>query len=122
MVRRATGSACLSSNSDFSPVDLNLPSVTMTSLRGARKVRRRVKNVGFAPETYLVSVLQPGGVKVGVEPRVFRLGSTGIQDLEIEVRVKKVFEGFSFGEIVLVGSSDHVVRLPLSISLAGGED
>lgn len=78
-------------------------------------VRRRVKNVGGVPETYLSSVRQPRGVRVCLEPSSFTVQPQGTRDIQIELRATEALQGFSFGEIVLVGSLDHIVRLPMSI-------
>ncbi|CAA6670040.1 unnamed protein product [Spirodela intermedia] len=113
MVKSTTNRACGSPES--SPADLNLPSITIASLRGLQMVRRRVKNMGDVPETYLSSVRQPRGVRVYLKPSLFTIQPQGTQDIQIELKVTEALEGFSFGEIVLVGSLDHIVRLPMSI-------
>ncbi|GAB2301055.1 hypothetical protein Dimus_035091 [Dionaea muscipula] len=112
-VEAATGGSCNHSLSH--PSDLNLPSVTIVTLRGSQVVRRTVKNVQSKPETYLCSVLPPKGVKVELSPTWFTIGPYGTQSLEIKLNATRVRNDFSFGEIVLTGSLDHIVRVPLSV-------
>ncbi|KAL2926739.1 Subtilisin-like protease SBT2.4 [Bienertia sinuspersici] len=97
------------------PTDLNLPSVTITYLVGSQVVSRNGINVGGKQETYLCAVLPPNGVIVDVYPTWFTIAPKGSQDLEINLNVKQVAKDISFGEIVLTGSLDHIVRIPLSV-------
>ncbi|PIA59090.1 hypothetical protein AQUCO_00400149v1 [Aquilegia coerulea] len=113
MIKARTSQSC--DNSLAFPTDLNLPSVTISALGGSRLVQRNIKNVATKPETYLCSVLQPEGVEVNVYPTWFRITSQGTQELYIKLNVTKPLTTFSFGEIVLTGSLDHIVRIPLSI-------
>ncbi|KAJ1427166.1 Peptidase S8/S53 domain [Sesbania bispinosa] len=77
----ATGESC---NNPFEyPSNLNLPSVTISSLRGTVSVRRTVMNVGNVTETYLGSVLPPNGTTVNLYPTRFTISPQGTQDLEI---------------------------------------
>ncbi|XP_051128798.1 subtilisin-like protease SBT2.4 [Andrographis paniculata] len=114
-VRRAIGEACPAGAISGRPSDLNLPSVTMTALSGTRVTHRVVKNVGDKPETYLCAVLPPAGVAVSVAPEWFAVGPQESATLELKFTVTAPGEDFSFGLIVLTGSSDHIVRMPLSI-------
>ncbi|KAG8385789.1 hypothetical protein BUALT_Bualt03G0081800 [Buddleja alternifolia] len=112
-VRIATGGSCAASFSN--PSDLNQPSVTITALSGMRMTRRVVKNVASKPETYLCAVLPPKGVTVSVDPPWFTIAPQETQTLEIRLGVTQVLDDFSFGEIVLIGSLNHIVRMPLSV-------
>ncbi|XP_058080521.1 subtilisin-like protease SBT2.4 [Magnolia sinica] len=113
-VRTTTGKTC-----DFpipnQPADLNLPSITISALTGSQTTKRAVTNVASKPETYLCSILQPGGVEVTVNPPWFIIAPAETQDLEIKLNVTQAADGFSFGKIVLTGSLDHIVRIPLSV-------
>ncbi|XP_059298650.1 subtilisin-like protease SBT2.4 [Lycium ferocissimum] len=113
IVKTATGGICgqLFGN----PSDLNLPSITITSLTGSRIVHRTVMNVASKAETYLSAVLPPKGVAVDIEPSWFRIAPQGTQDLLITLNVTQALDDFSFGEIVLTGSLNHLVKIPLSI-------
>ncbi|GFP85073.1 subtilisin-like protease sbt3.3 [Phtheirospermum japonicum] len=112
-IRVATGGTCAAAFS--TPFDLNQPSVTITALSGMRMTQRVVKNVASKPETYLCAVLPPNGVTVKVDPPWFTLAPGESQTLEIRLVVNQVLDDFSFGEIVLTGSLNHIVRMPLSV-------
>ncbi|KAL5987793.1 hypothetical protein ACLOJK_035547 [Asimina triloba] len=113
-VKTSTGTAC-NLPLQYRPSDLNLPSITISSLIGAQTTPRTITNVATKPETYLCSVLQPEGVQVTVSPPWFTVAPFNTQRLEINLNVTKPGNGFSFGEIVLTGSMDHIVRIPLSV-------
>lgn len=113
-VQTATGGSC-SIHSFDNPSDLNIPSVTISALAGARVVRRRVQNVSGKPESYLVGVVPPEGVMVEIIPPWFTVSPEGVQDLVFKLNVTKVLDDYSFGEIVLTGSLNHVVRIPISV-------
>ncbi|OVA20003.1 Peptidase S8/S53 domain [Macleaya cordata] len=112
-VKAMTGRSC--NNSLPYPTDLNLPSITISALNGSRLVKRSIKNVASKPETYLCSVLQPRGLTVKLSPSWFSIAPQGTQDLFIQLNATETLDSFSFGEIVLTGSLDHIVRIPLSI-------
>lgn len=109
----ATGEFCW--HSFEHPYDLNLPSVTISALRGSVSVRRTVINVGNHTETYLASVLPPNGTIVNLNPTWFTISPMETQDLDIQFSVVQPRKYFSFGEIVLTGSLDHIVRITLSV-------
>ncbi|KAH6787745.1 PA-domain containing subtilase family protein [Perilla frutescens var. hirtella] len=112
-IRIATGGTCASSFSN--PSDLNQPSLTITALSGTRVTHRIVKNVANKPERYLCAVLSPKGVSVSVNPTWFNIAPEETQILEIRLVVTQVLEDFSFGEIVLTGTLNHIIRMPLSV-------
>ncbi|XP_057764971.1 subtilisin-like protease SBT2.4 [Salvia miltiorrhiza] len=112
-IRIATGGICAGSFSN--PSDLNQPSLTITALSGTRVTHRIVKNVASKPETYLCAVLPPKGVSVSVDPPWFNIAPEATQILEIRLVVTQVLNDFSFGEIVLTGSLNHIIRMPLSV-------
>ncbi|XP_042031185.1 subtilisin-like protease SBT2.4 [Salvia splendens] len=112
-VRIATGGTCPGSFSN--PSDLNQPSLTITALSGARVTRRIVKNVASKPETYVCAVVPPKGVTVSVDPPWFNVAPEATQVLEIRLAVTQSLDDFAFGEIVMTGSLNHIVRMPLSI-------
>ncbi|KAK4343654.1 hypothetical protein RND71_036748 [Anisodus tanguticus] len=113
IVKTATGEVC--GQVFDNPSDLNLPSITITSLTGSRIVHRTVTNVASKAETYLSAVLPPKGVTVDIEPSWFRIAPQGTQDLRITLNVTQALDDFTFGEIVLTGSLNHVVKMQLSI-------
>ncbi|CAA0817963.1 Subtilisin-like protease SBT2.4 [Striga hermonthica] len=112
-IRSATGGTCAAAFSN--PLDLNQPSVTVTALSGMRMTQRVVKNVARIRETYLCAVFPPNGVTVKVDPSWFTLAPGESQILEIRFLVDRALDDFSFGEIVLTGSLNHIVRMPLSV-------
>ncbi|KAL6839703.1 hypothetical protein ACP4OV_030391 [Aristida adscensionis] len=113
-VRGATGAAC-PPPSLAAPADLNLPSVTVAALRGSLSVRRTVTNVAGSAETYLCSALPPAGVAIAVRPASFEVAPGETRELVIELVATTASGAFGFGEVVLTGSLDHVVRLPLAV-------
>ncbi|KAL8140615.1 hypothetical protein V2J09_006636, partial [Rumex salicifolius] len=114
-VERATGGSC--SDSFEHPSDLNLPSITITTLNGTRTVRRMVASVGTQAETYVCSVIPPDGVAVQVTPSWFTIPPHGLQSLDVilNATTQKLVSNFSFGAIILTGNLDHIVRIPLSL-------
>ncbi|KAH7545692.1 hypothetical protein FEM48_Zijuj01G0120800 [Ziziphus jujuba var. spinosa] len=113
MIRNATGEWC--NYSLGHPANLNVPSITISSLIGSQLVQRTVKNVESKAETYLCSVLPPNGTVVNLYPPWFTIAPQETQDLYIQFNVTEAIGEFSFGEIILTGSLNHVVRIPLSI-------
>jgi hypothetical protein len=112
-ITTATGEPC---KSPFDhPSHLNLPSVTISALKGSVYVRRTVTNVGNSTETYLGSVLAPNGTTVNLNPNWFTISPQGTQDLDIQINVVQPMEDFRFGEIVLTGSMNHIVRITLAV-------
>ncbi|WCJ20150.1 Subtilisin-like protease SBT2.4 [Euphorbia peplus] len=112
-VKAATGDGCTGSLSH--PANLNLPSITISALAGSLSIVRSVKNVGSKAETYLASVISPNGTQVGISPTSFSVAPQQIQQLKLEFNVTNVRREFSFGEIVLTGGLNHIVRIPLSV-------
>ncbi|KAM1540688.1 hypothetical protein ACFX10_005331 [Malus domestica] len=112
-VRNATGEPC--NNTLDHPANLNLPSITLSALRGSQIVRRIFNNVGSKPETYVCSAVSPNGTIVDLCPTWFRIAPEGIQELLIQVKVTQAMDDFTFGEIVLTGSLNHIVRIPVSV-------
>ncbi|KAG6405341.1 hypothetical protein SASPL_132930 [Salvia splendens] len=95
--------------------DLNMASVTVSNLVGTRKVTRRVTNVGGAEERYRVVVRPPLGVKVSVVPTEFTIGVNASRYIIMMMEARQRRNGYTFGEMVLEGSRDHVVRVPISV-------
>lgn len=112
-IKAVTGAWCNQSLSH--PTNLNLSSVTVSSLVRSLTVQRSFKNVGNKSETYLSSVVPPDGTTVNLYPPCFTVAPLGSQVLDIEFNVIQAMGQFSFGEIVLTGSLNHIVRIPLSV-------
>lgn len=115
VIRSATGGQCNASIPQPHPADLNLPSVTISSLVGNQVVQRRVKNVGGKVETYVWSVIPPNGTTVNINPPWFTVAPEEVQNLEIQINVTHKMDHFTFGEIILTGSLNHIARIPLSV-------
>lgn len=71
--------------------------------------------MGNQSETYVCAVLPPKGVTVDFSPRWFTIAPQGTQDLEIKLTVVQVLRTFSFGEVILTGNQNHIVRMPVSV-------
>ncbi|EOA33849.1 hypothetical protein CARUB_v10021339mg [Capsella rubella] len=112
-IRAATGVMCTTTLSH--PANLNHPSVTISGLKESLVVRRSFQNVSNKTETYLGSVLPPNGTAVRLIPSWFTVPPQRIQDLDIEFNVTQVLNQFTFGEVVLTGSLNHIIRIPLSV-------
>ncbi|CAH8388063.1 unnamed protein product [Eruca vesicaria subsp. sativa] len=112
-VRSATGAWCTTKLSH--PANLNHPSVTISALKGSLVLRRSFQNVSNKTERYIGSVLPPNGTSVRLSPPWFTITAHRIQDVDIEFNVTEVLNQFTFGEIVLTGSLNHIVRIPLTV-------
>ncbi|GLT75193.1 hypothetical protein SLA2020_469350 [Shorea laevis] len=113
-IRAATGVWCSQALSH--PANLNLPSVTVSALTRSLTLRRSFRNVGGKPETYVCSAIWPNGTTIELFPPWFTIASDGTQDLYIEIKVTLARNEFSFGLIVLTGSLNHILRMPISIN------
>ncbi|KAL8160162.1 hypothetical protein V2J09_001699 [Rumex salicifolius] len=113
-IRRAVGVGCPKRKRNWCS-DLNGPTVTVADLVGSRKVARRVTSVAGANETYRVTVREPLGVRVTVSPRVFKITPNSSRHLNIVLQAVQAMNSYTFGEVVLSGSRDHVVRLPVVV-------
>ncbi|KAE8686376.1 Subtilisin-like protease SBT2.4 [Hibiscus syriacus] len=110
-IRVATGAWC--SQSLGHPANLNIPSVTISALRRSLTVRRSFKNVAMKPETYVGLAIPPNGTTITLHPPWFTIAPDGTQDLDIEITATQSTNVFSFGEIILTGSLNHIVRMPV---------
>ncbi|XP_010430283.2 PREDICTED: subtilisin-like protease SBT2.4 [Camelina sativa] len=112
-IRAATGVWCTTPLSH--PANLNHPSVTISALIESLVVKRSFQNVSNKTETYLGSILPPNGTAVRLIPSWFTVPPQRIQGLDIEFNVTQVLNQFTFGEVVLTGSLNHIIRIPLSV-------
>ncbi|KAG9455161.1 hypothetical protein H6P81_008065 [Aristolochia fimbriata] len=87
-IKTSTRQTCNSSLISH-PSELNLPSITVSSLNGTLSIHRSVVNVGMKPETYWVSVQQPLGVEVVLSPAWFTIDPSRSIDLEIRLKKRK---------------------------------
>lgn len=113
-VRRAVGIGCPTRRKTWCS-DLNTASVTVSNLVGSRKVVRCVTNVSRRNELYRVSVREPLGVNITVSPKVFWIRGNASRHLRILLKATRATRTHRFGEIVLHGSRNHVVRVPVAV-------
>jgi subtilisin family serine protease len=94
--------------------DLNLPSITVSSLVNDRTVTRRVTNVGEAG-TYEAQVVAPPGVEVSVVPSVLSLaaGETADFSLTLAKTDAPLYE-WGFGSLTW-DDGEHRVRSPITV-------
>ncbi|KAG9452527.1 hypothetical protein H6P81_005431 [Aristolochia fimbriata] len=118
-VRRATGVGCGEYSGLQSPwcSDLNAASVTVSGLIGSRTVVRRVTHVGGEIETYRVVVREPAGVSVRVVPGVFTVSPNETRSVRIVLKANEASNGYTFGEMVMEGDRNHLVRIPITVSV-----
>ncbi|XP_042489906.1 subtilisin-like protease SBT2.5 [Macadamia integrifolia] len=113
-VRQAVGIECPTKEEAWCS-DLNTASITVSNLVGSRMVDRRVTNVCSEKEKYQVTLKEPSGVAVTVSPMVFEIRPNASRDLKIHLEAKEATNDYTFGELVLEGSKNHVVRVPLVV-------
>ncbi|OVA19814.1 Peptidase S8/S53 domain [Macleaya cordata] len=113
-VRRAVGVGCPTKKKRWCS-ELNTASVTVSNLVGSRKVTRRVTSVDTETEMYQVTVKEPHGVSVTVSPQFFVIRANRSRVLTIELEAKEATNAYTFGEVLLRGFRDHVVRVPLAV-------
>ncbi|KAF9689746.1 hypothetical protein SADUNF_Sadunf01G0124300 [Salix dunnii] len=113
-VRRAAGTGCPTKKRPWCS-DLNTASVIISNLVGSRKVTRRVTNVSSRNEVYRVTVRQPSGVNVTVSPQVVMINGNASKHLKIVLTAIQATRTYTFGEMVLLGSRKHVVRVPIAV-------
>ena len=110
-----TGIDCSSNNSSrISGFDLNLPSITVSTLNGKQVFKRWVRNIA-GNETYNVGWSPPYGVSMKVSPAQFSIGTGETQVLSITLEPTKNSSSSSFGRIGLFGKAGHVVNIPVSV-------
>ncbi|GFP93784.1 subtilisin-like protease sdd1 [Phtheirospermum japonicum] len=114
-VRQAAGVGCPDKAREYWCSDLNTASVTVSNLVGSRKVVRRVTNVGRADEKYRVAVREPDGVNITVTPHVFKISVNASRYIKLQLRATHRTNAYSFGEMVLEGNNNHVVRVPITV-------
>ncbi|KAG8382450.1 hypothetical protein BUALT_Bualt05G0078500 [Buddleja alternifolia] len=113
-IRQVVGIGCPTKRKKWCS-DLNTPSVTISNLVGWRKVIRRVTNVGDADEKYRVIVREPVGVNITVMPQVFKISVNASRHITLVVKATERMNGYTFGEMVLEGNKNHMVRVPISV-------
>lgn len=113
-IQQAVGVGCPANRKEWCS-DLNTASVTISNLVGSRKVRRRVTNVGDADEKYTIILREPVGVNVTVTPLAFKISVNASRYLGIILEATQRTNAYTFGEMVLAGNRNHVVRVPIAV-------
>jgi subtilisin family serine protease len=102
-----------------SPDDLNLPSITVSSVVGERSVRRRVTNAGPA-DVYQAAVVPPPGTAVAVSPQSLTLGAGETADFTVKftnLGDAGRLDAWNEGSLTWV-SGERQVRSPLVVAPA----
>lgn len=97
-------------------LDVNLPSVTIPSLRNPVTVKRTVTNVGAPESIYKATIEPPFGTIVYVNPTALVFNST-VEKLSFTITISAIHEmntGYYFGSLTWVDGV-HAVRIPLSV-------
>ncbi|NND37498.1 MAG: S8 family serine peptidase [Gammaproteobacteria bacterium] len=97
-----------------SALDLNVPSISVSSLVAEQTVRRRVTNVGPAGQ-YTAQVSAPPGIDVDVTPSVLSLGTgeVGTFDVTLSTSSADLYE-WQFGSLSW-NDPTHVVHTPIAV-------
>ncbi|VVB07924.1 unnamed protein product [Arabis nemorensis] len=109
-----TGLSCSANNAKISGFDLNLPSITVSTLNGTQIFRRSMRNIA-GNETYNVGWSPPYGVSMKVSPTKFSIAMGETQTLSITLNATKNSSSSSFGRIGLFGNTGHIVNIPVSV-------
>lgn len=112
----ATCAALEAAGFSTDPSDLNYPSIGVAELAGSQTVTRTVGNVG-RPATYTVSVEEPPGIDVTVEPSSFTLDRGERQTYEVTLTNDgtAVIGEWTFGSLTWT-SGDTEVRSPIAVN------
>ncbi|XP_078162318.1 subtilisin-like protease SBT5.3 [Carex rostrata] len=105
------GYQCPSNSQDIK--DFNYPSFTIYNLTGSVTVARTVKNVGPAG-TYTVTVEEPSGIQVKVEPDCLKLGAGEEMKFKVTFHVDTPSSDYVFGSITWSDGIRHV-RSPVAV-------
>ncbi|KAL5551493.1 hypothetical protein UlMin_001669 [Ulmus minor] len=97
-------------------LNVNLPSITIPSLRSSITITRTVTNVGAPNSIYRAKIHYPSGIMLSVKPHVLVFNAT-IKKISFEVTLSATHQmntGFLFGSLIWTDSV-HSVRIPLSV-------
>ncbi|EOA14555.1 hypothetical protein CARUB_v10027793mg [Capsella rubella] len=109
-----TGLHCSANNATISGFDLNLPSVTVSTLSGTQTFQRSIRSIA-GNETYNVGWSPPYGVSMKVSPNMFSIGMGETQLLSVTLNATKNSSSSSFGRIGLFGNRGHIVNIPVTV-------
>ncbi|KAL4651225.1 hypothetical protein ACB092_01G143800 [Castanea dentata] len=115
-ISRLTGQSTVCPSTKVSILDVNLPSITIPSLRNSSTITRTVTNVGALKTIYRAVIEPPIGIMVSVKPDVLVFNST-VKKISFKVTIStthKVNTGYYFGSLTWTNGV-HAVRSPLSV-------
>jgi subtilisin family serine protease len=95
--------------------DFNVASIAIGDMAGVQTVKRTVKSVTNADETYTPSYTGLGGFTVGL-PGPIAVGAGGSQTFNLTfTRTTAALGSYTGGQIKLTGNLGHVARIPVVI-------
>ncbi|PQP94706.1 subtilisin-like protease SBT3.4 [Prunus yedoensis var. nudiflora] len=97
-------------------LDMNLPSITIPSLKNPITIKRSVTNVGAPESIYRATIEPPFGTIVSVNPNALVFNST-VRKLDFMITISAIHRmntGYYFGSLSWADGV-HVVRIPLSV-------
>lgn len=115
-ISHLTGHSIVCPSRKPSILDINLPSITIPSLRNSITVTRTVTNVGASTSSYKAVIEVPSGTNVSVKPDVLAF-NFAVRKISFTVTIsttQKVNTGFYFGSLTWTNGV-HAVRIPLSV-------
>lgn len=115
-ISRLTLQSIVCPSTKLSILDVNLPSITIPSLRNSTTITRTITNVGALKTIYRAVIEPPIGIMVSVNPEVLVFNST-IKKISFKVTIStthKVNTGYYFGSLTWTNGV-HAVRSPLSV-------
>uniref|UniRef100_A0A0E0HUX5 Subtilisin-like protease n=2 Tax=Oryza nivara TaxID=4536 RepID=A0A0E0HUX5_ORYNI len=113
-VSNITGSTCSSSSKvQQRPYDLNIPSITISQLRGTQTVKRTVTSVAAEAETYTIMTRMSPEIALEVSPPALTVLPGASREITATLTARSVTGTYSFGEITMKGDRGHLVRIPV---------
>lgn len=115
-ISRLTGHSTTCPIKRPSILDINLPSITIPSLRNSITVTRTVTNVGAPKSVYEATIDPPLGTVVSVNPNPLVFNST-VNILTFKITISTTHQmntGYYFGSLTWTDTV-HAVRIPLSV-------
>uniref|UniRef100_A0A0D3GKF8 Subtilisin-like protease n=1 Tax=Oryza barthii TaxID=65489 RepID=A0A0D3GKF8_9ORYZ len=113
-VSNITGSTCSSSSKvQQRPYDLNIPSITISQLRGTQTVKRTVTSVAAKAETYTIMTRMSPEIALEVSPPALTVLPGASREITATLTARSVTGTYSFGEITMKGDRGHLVRIPV---------
>lgn len=115
-ISRLTGKLTTCPLNTPSILDVNLPSITIPSIRSTTTVTRTVTNVGAPNSIYRPVIDPPSGVIVSVKPDALIFNSA-VKKISFKVTISTTHKsntGYYFGSLTWTDRV-HAVRIPLSV-------